>query len=36
MAGDWLKMEINTPDKPEVIGMADRIGQIQSRSLRAV
>jgi len=26
MAGDWLKMEINTPDKPEVIGMADMLG----------
>lgn len=26
MAGDWLKLEINTPDKPEVIGMADMLG----------
>ncbi len=26
MAGDWLKIEANTPDKPEVIGIADMLG----------
>lgn len=26
MAGDWIKVESNTPDKPEVIGMADMLG----------
>lgn len=26
MAGDWLKVEICTPDKPEVIGIADILG----------
>jgi hypothetical protein len=26
MAGDWLKIEICTPDKPEVIGIADILG----------
>lgn len=26
MAGDWLKIECNTPDKPEVIGIADILG----------
>ena len=26
MAGDWLKIEVCTPDKPEVIGIADLIG----------
>ena len=25
MAGDWLKIEANTPDKPEVIGIADML-----------
>jgi hypothetical protein len=26
MAGDWLKIEACTPDKPEVIGIADMLG----------
>lgn len=26
MAGDWLKVEACTPDKPEVIGIADMLG----------
>jgi len=26
MAGDWLKIEVCTPDKPEVIGIADMLG----------
>jgi len=26
MAGDWLKIEVCTPDKPEVIGIADILG----------
>lgn len=26
MAGDWLKIESGTPDKPEVIGIADSLG----------
>jgi hypothetical protein len=26
MAGDWLKVEVCTPDKPEVIGIADMLG----------
>ena len=26
MAGDWLKIEVCTPDKPEVIGIADLLG----------
>ncbi len=26
MAGDWLKVEETLPDKPEVIGIADRLG----------
>lgn len=26
MAGDWLKIEASTPDKPEVIGIADMLG----------
>lgn len=26
MAGDWIKFEIDTPDKPEVIAIASRLG----------
>jgi len=26
VAGDWLKIELNTPDKPEVIAIASRLG----------
>ena len=26
MAGDWIKMELCLARKPEVIGMADRLG----------
>jgi hypothetical protein len=26
MAGDWIKMEMATPDKPEVFAIADRLG----------
>jgi hypothetical protein len=26
MAGDWIKVEITTPDKPEVVRLADRLG----------
>jgi len=26
MAGDWIKVEENMPDKPEVYGMAAQLG----------
>lgn len=26
MAGDWIKVEVSTPDKPEVVSMADELG----------
>jgi hypothetical protein len=26
MAGDWIKFQIDTPDKPEVLAMASRLG----------
>ena len=26
MAGDWIKVELNTPDQPEVVRMADILG----------
>jgi len=26
MAGDWIKLEHTTPDKPEVFAMADTLG----------
>ena len=26
MAGDWIKVEHTTPDKPEVVKLADMIG----------
>jgi hypothetical protein len=26
MAGDWIKFQVDTPDKPEVLAMANRLG----------
>lgn len=31
MAGDWLKFEMSTFEKPEVIGMADRLGMHETQ-----
>jgi hypothetical protein len=33
MAGDWIKVECSTPDKPEVIGIADRLGLLPQHAL---
>lgn len=33
MAGDWIKVEISTPDKPEIIRIADLLGIDQDAAL---